>query len=189
MVSRTRLLRPAFFTDELMARLSDRTRLIYAGLWTLADDAGYFDRRPGEIGVALFPYESAGRRLRGVEKALEDLVGVDRIRWLECGEHGFVPTLTEHGVIKGGNHAYTVKERHEGTCLVTMFRRREAPLTRAAISNPDVSQTGPVSESGSGSDSGSSSGLSSGRAPRGLREASEEAGGFVAAIASRGGRS
>ncbi|HET7030341.1 MAG TPA: hypothetical protein VFI34_07505 [Candidatus Limnocylindrales bacterium] len=186
-MSRTRLLRPAFFSDERMARLSAWTRLIYMGLWTLADDAGYFERKPAEIGVALFPYEPAARRLKRIEEALEDLAREERIRWLECGEHGFVPTLAEHGVIKGGNHAYGYKERHESVCLLTLFRRREAPLTRSVIGSTDVSQTGPVSESGS--DSGLGSVSESGRAPaRGLRKASEDAGGFVAELAARSGR-
>lgn len=181
-MSRTRLLRPAFFSDERMARMSVWTRLIYIGLWTLADDAGYFERKPAEIGVALFPYEPSGRRRKRVDAALEELVTAGRVRWLECEEHGVIPTLTEHGVIKGGNHAYTAKEHHEAVCLLTLFRRREAPLTRAAVLNPDVSQTGPVS--GSVSVSGNGSGSESGRAAaRGLSKASEEAGGFVAKLA------
>lgn len=154
-MSRTRLIRPAFFADECMARLSFATQLVYIGLWTVADDAGYFERRPAEIAAELFRYKPPSRRLRLVEQALEALTAEGRITWLECDEHGVIPTLPEHGVIAGGNHAYTSKARHESVCQLTLFRRRQASLTRSKLPSTDVSRTshvsGSVSESGSGS--------------------------------------
>lgn len=183
-MSRTRLIRPAFFSDERMARTSIPTRLVYIGLWTLCDDAGYFERRPAEIAVALFPYERVGRRQKLVDAALLELAELDRIRWLECGDHGLVPTLPDH-VQKAGNHAYTHKARHDSSCAATLFR------SRAARGRIDVAEreslTGPVrgtdkSRSFSGSSSFSDS--DSGRAAaRGLKETATETGGFVATLA------
>lgn len=154
-MSRTRLVRPAFFSDELMARLPAWTRLVYIGLWTLTDDAGYFERRPAEIAAELFRYDRPATRQHRVDAALDELVKAGRVTWLECGEHGVVPTLPRYGVIKGGNHAYTSRERHETVCQLTLFKRRQAGFTRAALPSTDVSQTShvsvSVSESGSGS--------------------------------------
>jgi hypothetical protein len=181
-MSRTRLIRPAFFTDERMAALSFGEQVVYIGLWTLCDDAGYFERRPVEIAAELFRFKTARRRQRIVDEALETLVRTERVRWLDCGEHGVVPTLPEHGVMRGGNHAYNVKAKHDEACALTLFRARQAPMTREYVPGTNKSVSGSVSDSGTDSVSG----LESGRgAPRGLQEAATEAGGFVAALAGR----
>lgn len=54
---RARLLKPGFFTNEALARLSLRARLLFAGLWGLADREGRLEDRPERIGAAVFPYE------------------------------------------------------------------------------------------------------------------------------------
>jgi hypothetical protein len=54
---RTRLLKPGFFTNEHLARLPLRARLLYAGLWCLADREGRLEDRPDRIAAAIFPYE------------------------------------------------------------------------------------------------------------------------------------
>lgn len=182
-MSRTRLIRPGFFSDERMAALPAVTRLIYIGIWTLCDDAGYFERRPGEIAVSLLPYERPLRRQRLVDAALEELLAIARIRWLDCGEHGVCPTLPEH-VMKGGNHAYTYKARHDSDCATTLFRSRAArgriePVTNE--SGTDQVRVADKSRSFSVSDSVSSSGLDSGRR-RPLDETMEKAGGFAATL-------
>jgi hypothetical protein len=174
-MNRTRLIRPSFFTDELMARLSVSTRLAYIGLWTLADDDGFFDRRPAEIGMALFGYEAPSRRLKRIEAALDDLVKADRIRWLECGDHGLIPTIPEHSA-QGGRKTYAIRDKHHRECGLKLFSKRgtDDVRTRTDASGPGL---------GSGLGSGSGFGSGRGRA-RDLKEASEEAGGFVARLAA-----
>ena len=54
---RTRLIHPGFFQNEDLARLPVRARLLYAGLWLLADRDGRLERRPARIKAAIFPYE------------------------------------------------------------------------------------------------------------------------------------
>lgn len=120
-MARTRLIRPEFFSDGLMARLSVATRLSYIGLWTLCDDAGYFERDVPQIAAELFRYDGPVRREKAIAKALEELVGVDRVRYLDCGEHGIVPTIPDHR-IKGGEPLYTVRKRHERRCSVGIRR-------------------------------------------------------------------
>ncbi len=114
-MSRTRLIRPEFFADEVMASASIATRLVYIGLWTLCDDAGYFERKPRQIAAALFPYDGPARRERVVWRALEELLGMHRVRYLDCGLHGVVPTLPKHGT-KGGTKAETYLSRHRTSC-------------------------------------------------------------------------
>lgn len=180
-MSRTRLVRPAFFSDERMARLSPWTRLVYVGLWTLSDDAGYFDRKPAEIAAELFRFDTVGRRQKRVDAALDELLEAGRIRWLDCGDHGVIPTLPEHGVMRGGNHAYNVKSKHDEACALTLFRARQASMTREYVpgTNKSRSDSGSESESGLGSDSGRG-------APRTLKEAAEQTGGTVATFVKAG---
>lgn len=54
---RARLLRPGFFTNEDLAHLPVRARLLFAGLWCLADREGRLEDRPQRIKAAIFPYE------------------------------------------------------------------------------------------------------------------------------------
>lgn len=54
---RARLLKPGFFKNEELARLTPHHRLLFAGLWTLADREGRLEDRPDRIKVELFPYE------------------------------------------------------------------------------------------------------------------------------------
>ena len=54
---RIRSIKPEFFTDENIAELSIDARLLFIGLWTLADRAGRLEDRPKYIKVMLFPYD------------------------------------------------------------------------------------------------------------------------------------
>jgi hypothetical protein len=169
-MSRTRLIRPEFFADELMATASIPTRLVYIGLWTLCDDAGYFERKPRQIAAALFPYDGQAHRQRITDKALAELEGMGRIKYLECGIHATVPTLPRHGV-KGGNKAETIASRHRSTCPSVLVRTSTSKSSSVSVSD---------SVAGSVSDPDSAGGK-----PRSLRDVSLEAGGWVAAHAGR----
>ena len=181
-MSRTRLIRPEFFADELMAQLSVSTRLLYIGLWTLCDDAGYFELEPRQIAAELLRYEGPAKRDRLIAQALDDLVAKKRVKLLECGEHGVVPTIPDHR-IKGGEALYTVKKRHERRCI------GRATEDSVGLHSPELRRTtsGYVPDSVSESDSGSVS-VSRGaqaRETRKLADAAAEAGGFVARLAAQ----
>jgi hypothetical protein len=55
---RIRTIKPDFFTNEEIGRLSPEARLLFIGLWTLADREGRLQDRPIRIGAQLFPYDS-----------------------------------------------------------------------------------------------------------------------------------
>lgn len=114
---RTRLIRPSFFTDETMAGLSVATRYVYMGLWTLCDDAGYFELKPRQMAAAIFPYDGQAKRQKLVDTAIADLAAARRLRPLDCGIHGVVPTLPKHGA-KGGSKAETYLREHRSECGV-----------------------------------------------------------------------
>lgn len=54
---RTRLLKPETFKDEDLADLSMAARVLFFGLWTLADKLGRLEDRPRMIRAEIFPYE------------------------------------------------------------------------------------------------------------------------------------
>lgn len=58
-MSRSRQVKPDFFLNEGLAVLPPMTRLLFIGLWTLADREGRVEDRPGRIKAQLFPYHDA----------------------------------------------------------------------------------------------------------------------------------
>lgn len=56
-MARTRSIKPAFFKNEILASLPYQDRLLFAGLWTLADREGRLEDRPVRIRAELFPYD------------------------------------------------------------------------------------------------------------------------------------
>ena len=67
-MARARNIKPSFFTNEDLVELSFETRLLFIGLWTLADRAGRLEDRPKRIKMAVFPADSVD-----VERGLADL--------------------------------------------------------------------------------------------------------------------
>ena len=67
-MARARNIKPSFFTNEDLVELSFETRLLFIGLWTLADRAGRLEDRPKRIKMAVFPADSVD-----VERSLADL--------------------------------------------------------------------------------------------------------------------
>ncbi len=67
-MARIRTLKPEFFLDETLAKVSPAHRLLFAGLWTLADKNGRLEDSPMRIKAQLFPYEE-----QPVDQMLSDL--------------------------------------------------------------------------------------------------------------------
>src|SRR6266852_6829814 len=56
-MARARMLKPGFFLNEDLAELPPLVRILYAGLWTIADRAGRLEDRPKRIKKAVLPYD------------------------------------------------------------------------------------------------------------------------------------
>lgn len=56
-MSRIRYLKPGFFSDEDLADCSPWARLLFAGLWGIADKNGRLEDRPRRIAAQVFPYD------------------------------------------------------------------------------------------------------------------------------------
>jgi len=57
-MARARNIKPGFFANEQLAELPFETRLLFIGLWTLADREGRLEDRPKRIRAQVFPYDS-----------------------------------------------------------------------------------------------------------------------------------
>jgi hypothetical protein len=56
-MARARNIKPGFFKNEELGGLPFGARLLFIGLWTLADREGRLEDRPGRIAGELFPYD------------------------------------------------------------------------------------------------------------------------------------
>jgi hypothetical protein len=56
-MARARNLKPSFFTDDEIAALPPLARLLFAGLWCLADREGRLEDKPRRIKAEVLPYE------------------------------------------------------------------------------------------------------------------------------------
>lgn len=67
-MARARNIKPSFFLNDELAELDPYARLLFIGLWTIADRAGRLKDNPKKIKAAIFPYENID-----CNKLLEDL--------------------------------------------------------------------------------------------------------------------
>lgn len=57
-MARARNIKPGFFTNEDLVELSFEVRLLFIGLWTLADKDGRLEDRPKKIKMEVFPADN-----------------------------------------------------------------------------------------------------------------------------------
>lgn len=57
-MARARNIKPGFFTNEDLVELDFATRLLFAGLWTVADREGRLQDRPKKIKIDVFPADN-----------------------------------------------------------------------------------------------------------------------------------
>ena len=67
-MARARNIKPGFFKNEYLGGLDPHARLLFIGLWMMADREGRLEDRPLRIKAEVFPYESVQ-----VEKLLDQL--------------------------------------------------------------------------------------------------------------------
>lgn len=56
-MARSRNIKPGFFTNEILAECHPLARILFAGLWTIADREGRLEDRPKKIKAELLPYD------------------------------------------------------------------------------------------------------------------------------------
>jgi hypothetical protein len=92
-LQRIRTIKPEFFVHEDLAQLSFAARLLFVGLWTVADRVGRLEDRPVRLKALLFPYDQVD-----VDRLLEELNGHGFIRRYQVAEGRYldIPTFEKH---------------------------------------------------------------------------------------------
>jgi hypothetical protein len=92
-MARSRNIKPGFFTNDRLAELPPLTRLLFAGLWVIADREGRLEDRPKRIKAHCLPYDD-----HDVDAALSELASGDDafiVRY-EVGGVGFIQIANWH---------------------------------------------------------------------------------------------
>ena len=126
-MARSRSLKPGFFKNEHLAGLNPFARLLFAGLWTLADREGRLEDRPKRIKAEILPYDDCD-----IETLLDELqdgkepfilrYGIDGERYIQVmkfAKHQNPHIKEQASVIPAPckNGASTVQERNKhGSC-------------------------------------------------------------------------
>jgi hypothetical protein len=139
---RIRQVKPEFWSDSDMAALPYAVRLVYIGLWCVADDAGYIDWRPDRIAHDLLGYESAKVRVRHLTDWSKQLVDTGHLQILGCG-CALIPTLAKHQRVTGKQN-FRYREAH-GKHLSLTGKQSIAPERNGSGTVGNVDGTvGPV---------------------------------------------
>jgi hypothetical protein len=87
---RIRSIKPEFWTDPKLGRVSREARLLFIGSWNLSDDYGVCPADAAFLKGALFPFD-ADITEQTIETLLAELAQLDRIRFFEVeGERYFL---------------------------------------------------------------------------------------------------
>src|SRR5260370_12886940 len=94
-MARIRSIKPEFFTDEKMGRLSHEARLLFIGLWCFADDEGRMGACEKVIAGQIFPFQEDSTSTR---RALDELSTAGRIRLYEVNGDKYlsITNFTKH---------------------------------------------------------------------------------------------
>ncbi len=92
-MARIRTIKPDFFKSEQVGELDPINRLLFIGLWTLADCEGKLLDRPKRIKAELFPYDN-----HDVDQGLQQLerVGLILRYKIECTETFVIKIVNFH---------------------------------------------------------------------------------------------
>lgn len=128
-MARARNIKPGFFKNELLAELSPWDRLLFAGLWCLADREGRMEDRPKRIKMELFPCDDY--------KVEEGLCNLEQSGFLTrytingvavISITNFIKHQSPHGTEKDSelpdeNGELTVHERSKNGCVTGNKRK------------------------------------------------------------------
>ncbi|WP_238925071.1 hypothetical protein [Achromobacter insuavis] len=118
-MARARNIKPGFFTNEDLVELDFGTRILFAGLWTLADREGRLEDRPKKIKIGVFPADNVD-----IEVMLQELNRCNFIKRYEANGEKYIQIVSWHkhqsphhtekaSVIPSEDGSLTVKDRKD----------------------------------------------------------------------------
>lgn len=142
-MARARNIKPGFFKNEVLAELGAFDRLLFIGLWCLADREGRIEDRPKRIKMELFPCDDYQ-----VEHGLQALQQAGFIERYTCAEIAVIEVVnfakhqSPHGTEKDSelpdrNGDFTVHERSKNGCVTGTKRKANVDPTLNNV-NPSL---------------------------------------------------
>lgn len=137
---RARNIKPGFWENELLGQSSHSDRLLFIGLWCLADRDGKLEDRPSKIRHLLFGYD---RRPVDVEKSLCNLMSLHLITRYEIDNQRYIaiPGFKKHQT----PHPHEAKSKIPDPVVCRDMSLHvsecQADILNPDIRNPDVTES------------------------------------------------
>lgn len=133
-MARARNIKPAFFKNADLVETSFETRLLFVGLWTMADREGRLQDRPRQIKMELFPGDAVD-----VDACLNALAQFDFIRRYVVGDKNVIQIVNfskhqaPHGKeadseLPAENGTYIVHERNNSGLVTGNYTASTVPV-------------------------------------------------------------
>ena len=92
-MARSRNIKPAFFINDKLGELEPLARLLFIGMWTIADYKGDLENRPAKIKAQILPYDNCD-----VEILIASLVKSRFLITYSDGENSYlrIPKFKDH---------------------------------------------------------------------------------------------
>lgn len=135
---RARNIKPGFFKNEDLAECDPLARILFSGLWCMADREGRLECRPKRIKAELLPYDNCD-----VVKLMEQLRKYGFIIAYKADDKIYlsIPSFTEHQNCHVKEIASTIPAPDEhgvSTVLVGPLTESLLPLTESLLLNPSI---------------------------------------------------
>jgi len=140
---RIRTIKPEFFWDIKIGKLSPYARLTFIGLWCLADDYGTLNMHPLVIKGQLFPFDPDV----DIEACLQELENQKLIlRYGPEKIYIFIPNFTKHQKINRPSEQRQAPLPEELGIDLEAWLNEDSLSTHGGLSEPSVSPHGALSE-------------------------------------------
>ena len=117
-MARSRNIKPGFFSNDVLADCDPLARLLFIGLWTVADCNGILENRPRKIKAELLPYDDCD-----IEQLLNQLVDKKFIEYFEVDGVGYFHVIK----FKEHQHPHHKEQPKHPTPLDVTTSPRQAP--------------------------------------------------------------
>lgn len=131
-MARARNIKPGFFSNDQLAECDLFARLLFIGLWTIADRAGRLEDRPKRIKGQLFPYDNLD-----CEAMLEQLAEHGFITRYQVNNEAFIQVVNwdKHQNPHVKEQASTIPQQHEALSIPVQVSVEHSAST---IQTPDI---------------------------------------------------
>lgn len=139
-MARARNIKPGFFTHDGLAELDALTRLLFIGLWTVADRSGRLEDRPKRIKAEVMPYDNCD-----MDEMLDSLHRSGFIQRYRVGEVAAIQ------IVKWDKHQNPHIKESESTIPAPCEHRADtvqAGKSAGMAEPPSTEQAGRIPDSG-----------------------------------------